>query len=983
MSWLKNSPLRASFGKLRPSTSPPKDCDPVACYESFKKHWQQTHDIIQRTQPPAGYPIQDDVLGVVNHLDQMANLLLLDLRAGSEGQAPCLEFLLSENLLDCLFRWSVHTGRYANAVRLQQLKLYELLLASCRSQLLSHEPLVRPLLKLLASCEGECLPVELERRLVVLLNQLCVSLAHNVELLDLFFCAPAGPGPGPARFVIFTLLIPFVHREGAIGQQARDALLLCMALSKKNGTVGAYIADRSNVCPVLATGLSGLYSVLPRKLRAEADDWHRLTPDDVAAVPELAAFMNSLEFCNAVVQVAHPRVTAQLLEFLHQGFLVPVVGPALLQNSVEELVTATAYFDLFLRSISEPGLLYSFIRFLLEDKYDGERILDCLINRIDAKTRLCLVTLALFETLVDLNCEDVMLELVLKYLVPCTHVMLSQRRRVRDVEPYCRSSDKFLTLSPSCCSQHHLLPPPPSHGVSPSPSLPAMHRRGSPADRGQPSSLPACESLYGNYHAYLCSARRQIKDCAAACSSWAYRYDGEDPSPGDARPKRAGEPGSDAATSNRLSLDGCEDESRNVPGKKEECNDGKTSENTLQSENSSEIVNVVAASDDHSLLSDRDDGCTDSTDVADKRSREQKQESGVVATTRDDGQGAELPGEDVANATANNYHSLPSIGESSGYESFAPKGSPESTPENEPVDEDQGVCVSEDHQQKARGRSESSSSRHFFARPEDSWSLRKFSKEGPNTYLDIFNTTPDIGPFLDVVLRRLECMMLNDVYVNLHLTGLVSRLAVYPQPLLHSFLLNHSLVFQPSIRSLFQVLGSLKHRIDSYLNRQPNVEELVMSAQEFLLAREDKIVNARRNAVEASLANAPNGRRNSLSTDSFTRGESKRRSFTSTLSSVFRRATQQPIQESRLETVPSGAGYRFVARAWRAVEAGACDAGSVAMCAVLLDEWLKELAAVTQEQAMFALTSGWCDNEMQLFSCHAAVCAVSCRPCDS
>jgi hypothetical protein len=50
--------------------------------------------------------------------------------------------------------------------------------------------------------------------------------------------------------VIFAILIPFVHREGGIGQQARDALLLCMSLSKKNESVGLYIAEHSNVCPV-------------------------------------------------------------------------------------------------------------------------------------------------------------------------------------------------------------------------------------------------------------------------------------------------------------------------------------------------------------------------------------------------------------------------------------------------------------------------------------------------------------------------------------------------------------------------------------------------------------------------------------------------------------------------------------------------------------------------------------------------------------
>lgn len=82
---------------------------------------------------------------------------------------------------------------------------------------------------------------------------------------------------------------------------------------------------------MLATGLSGLYSVLPRKIMIETEDWHRLTPDDVNDISELTMFMNSLEFCNAVVQVAHPVVKKQMLEFLYQGFLVPVMGPALLQ----------------------------------------------------------------------------------------------------------------------------------------------------------------------------------------------------------------------------------------------------------------------------------------------------------------------------------------------------------------------------------------------------------------------------------------------------------------------------------------------------------------------------------------------------------------------------------------------------------------------------------------------------------------------------
>jgi len=73
-------------------------------------------------QPPKGIPSQDDVLGVVNHIDQMVTLLILELRdsnshnhyqqGNTATHSPCLEYLLSENLLVKLYDWSIHTGRY-------------------------------------------------------------------------------------------------------------------------------------------------------------------------------------------------------------------------------------------------------------------------------------------------------------------------------------------------------------------------------------------------------------------------------------------------------------------------------------------------------------------------------------------------------------------------------------------------------------------------------------------------------------------------------------------------------------------------------------------------------------------------------------------------------------------------------------------------------------------------------------------------------
>ena len=39
-----------------------------------------------------------------------------------------------------------------------------------------------------------------------------------------------------------------------------------------------------------------------------------------------------------------------------------------------------------------------------------------------------------------------------RYLIPCNHVMVSQRRAVRDLDIYGKTAEKFLSLKPSCCN---------------------------------------------------------------------------------------------------------------------------------------------------------------------------------------------------------------------------------------------------------------------------------------------------------------------------------------------------------------------------------------------------------------------------------------------------------------------------------------------------------------------------------------------------
>nr|XP_014030121.1 unnamed protein product [Salmo salar] len=341
MSWLSRLTPRGPGGRSsrNVASSSPCTADPETCLMVFENHWRQLSWVLEQRDPSGS---SDDLTAVRNHTDQML-CLLAEERPGEGGEGPpgtltsgnvppmgpILGLMVTENVLERVVQWHLRRGLDPDSQG-ALLKLFEMLIGQSQQPLLQHKAVLQPLLGLLGACAEPQLgcPPSLENSLVLLLNQICVSMARAPAVLELLFrSAPAQHGP--TNLLIFSLLVPFIHRDGAIGQQARDALLLVMATSASNQGVARYIAENSYFCPVLATGLSALYSSLPRKIEVRGDDWHALRREDWMGVSSLVLFMNSLEFCNAVIQVAHPLVRSQLVDYVHNGFLVPVMGPAL------------------------------------------------------------------------------------------------------------------------------------------------------------------------------------------------------------------------------------------------------------------------------------------------------------------------------------------------------------------------------------------------------------------------------------------------------------------------------------------------------------------------------------------------------------------------------------------------------------------------------------------------------------------------------
>ncbi|KAL4657020.1 FTS and Hook-interacting protein [Arapaima gigas] len=1084
MSWLSRLNPRGPGGRSGRNTAapPPLMADPETCLMVFENHWRQVSWVLEQHGDP-GSAAGDDLTAVRNHTDQMLCLLAEDRPGEDEGgssptMGPILELVTAQNILERLVQWHLRRGLDPDSQG-ALLKLFEMLIGRSQQPLLQHKSVLQPLLSLLGACADPSTgcPPALESSLVLLLNQVCVCMARQPAVLELLF--QAAQPQGPTNLLIFSLLVPFIHRDGPLGQQARDALLLVMATSASNDGVARYIVENSYFCPVLATGLSALYSSLPRKIEVRGDDWHALRYEDWVGVSSLVLFMNSLEFCNAVVQVAHPLVRSQLLDYVHNGFLVPVMGPALHKSSVEEMIASTAYLDLFLRSITETALLKTFLRFMLLHRHDNDTILDTLLTRISSNSRLCMVSLGLFRTLLSLNCEDLMLQLVLRYLLPCTHVMLSQRRAVRETDLYGKSADKFLSLIPDCCridtapsgdreddstfwekapgspsaeSPLHPKPSTPSRlarfirqqssgGGTSSPSGPEsapLSPRGGPSTPLSPES-PA--HLVGEgwdwesgYLEYLRDARRCIELCAWACRDWSAPYDGEDPSPHSAPcppppPEQSSVPvpvqpravvaRAEWGSSERDSGEWDVTISKNCISLTP-----RTKKRSLQREElptpmppppscplpPSVSLQPVPCPGSQGLQQVLYNGAGQEVGMEVKKVRRDSNEglfasdgvaiysteasppgpTEVLVSVGEDhkrtlSQGytpSAAPPSDVQRLNSKEDQELPDVSgpleqrlesveslidellerappvaqaEETGIQGISIEAFQQELRELEDrVRDRQGEILRDPPGPPARPPSPGEAELDVVETKTESSSQAMFS---PPRLIGQPLLQPYTGPFIAVVFAKLENMLQNSLYVNILLTGILAQLACYPQPLLRSFLLNTNMVFQPSVKSLIQVLGTVKNRIEAFAASQEDFPGMLKKARRFLVAR-----------GKIDWSDSP------LSVPSLRRSDSLVKSRKPSLGDLILRHTNSPTRARQaaqlaLAHVRDGsqslhsALFRGGAGASSTIEkqAEALRVKNAVYCAVIFPEFLKELAAIAQEHAVampFARSQG-------------------------
>ncbi|XP_065592501.1 FHF complex subunit HOOK-interacting protein 1A [Cyrtonyx montezumae] len=972
--------------------------DPETCMIVFTTHWAQVlkilekHDPLKNTQAKYGAISPDEASTVQNYVEHML-FLLIEEQAKDASMGPILEFVVSENIMEKLFLWSLRR-EFTDETKIEQLKMYEMLVTQSHQPLLHHKPILKPLMMLLSSCSGTATST-VETELVVLLNQLCSIIAKDPSILELFF--HTSEDQGAANFLIFSLLIPFIHREGTVGQQARDALLFIMSLSAENSVVANHIAENTYFCPVLATGLSGLYSSLPTKLEEKGEEWHCLLKDDWLLSPALVQFMNSLEFCNAVIQVAHPLIRNQLVNYIYNGFLVPVMAPALHKVTVEEVMATTAYLDLFLRSVSEPALLKIFLRFILLHRHENVHILDTLTSRINTPFRLCVVSLALFRTLIGLHCEDVMLQLVLRYLIPCNHMMLSQRRAVQERDCYSVSAAKLLALTPVCCSTGITLTL-----ESQGKDYILWTKAAQTKDSVGSIFESACIVEFGravdiSYLQYLGEAQEAILQCLKDCKVWSALYDGVNPDPetfiqafaeenstdvehpmfrlqqrtpstcSSSQTTPLGEkmqlelewddsydtgisPGSDGSSLHQCDdLGSAETQMPAVPPKhiqemkknaimlvkgsyiedsdfqddvmvyrlcaqKDTQDDDNSKEKTLNVSREHQVRSQAVVNGPFSssqLEVGTDEQSKKQSSLTQGAMKEQINQKMVETDPQPD---SELKLQEADNCLSSRLLSTDGEDFIAQYDKIIKELDPNNAGlEEQKFDTSDPMSPAEEEEDFENFSADTPSAESVSSPfgPKEDASPRRAARS---------QSTPFTGPFISVVLSKLENMLENSLHVNLLLIGIITQLASYPQPLLRSFLLNTNMVFQPSVRSLYQVLASVKNKIEHFASMEKDFPDLLLEAQQYLLFRVDMSDGAEELLTKG---NIPHGS-----------SVGKGRSLSEAPSAVL-----QPFLGHR--------GKRSLAQ-----PSLPAHVRNAVLAAALFPEFLKELAALAQEHSI-------------------------------
>ncbi len=191
----------------------------------LRDHWRQITNVYNKSL------INDDDVEIVkNNFDQIIILLLNEINNNTNpNDAPIVSYIVNQNMFEITYLWTLSYPEYLYELKLNQLKFYELFLHNLndnKTSVLFYRQIHKPLFLLLNNC-SKLKSTFFENLIINILNQLCVFIGKNVHLLNIFFDLKSitnndnrqlNVEQGPAKFLIFSLLIPYIYQDGDFGE---------------------------------------------------------------------------------------------------------------------------------------------------------------------------------------------------------------------------------------------------------------------------------------------------------------------------------------------------------------------------------------------------------------------------------------------------------------------------------------------------------------------------------------------------------------------------------------------------------------------------------------------------------------------------------------------------------------------------------------------------------------------------------------------
>eukprot|EP00039_Didymoeca_costata_P024956 m.11939 g.11939 ORF g.11939 m.11939 type:complete len:527 (-) comp4561_c0_seq1:78-1658(-) len=205
--------------------------------------------------------------------------------------------------------------------------------------------------------------------------------------------------------------------HNSLGQKSRVAVLQCVKLAKAHPTL-SHTLLHSHLYERLTAGLTAEYAGLPNRLTGSGGkvDW-RLNK----MIPEIQGFLDVVLLCDSVARICQPTHMEYFNRTLIHGFFMSVLFHALHDKHEKNAIAPTAYLDLCIRKIENHELIRTFVEFIFLSESAGTSTFEVLVSRIEQQGDISLVTLRLFHSLFELNCENVFLDLFGKRLHPLLH----------------------------------------------------------------------------------------------------------------------------------------------------------------------------------------------------------------------------------------------------------------------------------------------------------------------------------------------------------------------------------------------------------------------------------------------------------------------------------------------------------------------------------------------------------------------------------